>query len=39
MEENTLNEATVETAVELGLLPEEFEKSSRYWVARPTLQR
>ncbi len=26
MEENTLNEATVETAVELGLLPEEFEK-------------
>lgn len=26
MEDNTLNEATVETAVELGLLPEEFEK-------------
>jgi phosphoribosylformylglycinamidine synthase len=25
MEDNTLNEATVETAVELGLLPEEFE--------------
>lgn len=26
MEDNTLNEATVETAIELGLLPEEFEQ-------------